>query len=163
MTQCQRCKKAVATVHLTEVQKGGNRERHLCDRCAHEEGYAAKAPPVQINEILSNFVLQAPQIQELAALTCPHCRMTFAEFRNGGLLGCPHDYEVFEQALLPLMQRAQDGNTRHSGKSPRRVDAPRNFQVELVRLRRNLEQAVEREDYEAAARLRDQIDAIETQ
>jgi protein arginine kinase activator len=159
--QCQRCKKAVATVHLTDVNKNGNRERHLCERCAAEEGYAVKTPHMQVNELLTNFVLQQPQIQELAHLTCPRCHTTFIEFRNTGLLGCPHDYEVFENALLPLIQRAQDGNTRHVGKSPRRLGAPRNFQSELVRLRRNLAEAVEREDFESAARLRDQIESIE--
>src|SRR5262249_47251933 len=111
--------------------------------------------------ILASFVLNQPQIQELAQLTCPHCQMSFVEFRNGGLLGCPRDYDIFEQALAPLIQRAQNGAARHIGKSPRRIGVARDFQAELVRLRRNLEQAVEREDYEAAARLRDQIDAID--
>src|SRR5262249_4727119 len=92
--QSQRCKKAPATVHLTDVSKAGNRERHLCERCAQEEGYAVKTPHMQVSELLTNFVLQQPQVQELAHLTCPTCHTTFIEFRNTGLLGCPHDYEV---------------------------------------------------------------------
>jgi protein arginine kinase activator len=163
MRQCQRCKKAVATVHLTDVTKNGNRERHLCERCALEEGYAVKPPHVQINELLTNFVLQQPAVQELAQLACPRCQMTFAEFRSSGLLGCPHDYDAFEPALGPLIQRAHEGKMRHVGKSPRRAGTRPAFQADLVRLRRHLEQAVEREDFEAAAKLRDQISAIESQ
>lgn len=158
---CQRCKKAAATVHLTDVTKQGNKERHLCDRCAQEEGYVVKAPHVALQELLTGFVMSQPAVQELSQLTCPHCQLTFAEFRNGGLLGCPKDYEVFEQALTPLLQRAHDGQTRHAGKAPRRLGTPRSFQADLARLRKSLQQAVDREDYESAARLRDQIDAIE--
>ncbi|MFO0973151.1 MAG: UvrB/UvrC motif-containing protein [Phycisphaerae bacterium] len=122
-----------------------------------------KSPPVPINEMLANFVMQHASVQELTQLKCPHCQTTFVEFRNAGLLGCARDYDVFEKALLPLLERAQEGNSRHVGKSPRRLGAPRNFQNELVRLRRDLTEAVEREDYEGAARIRDKISALETQ
>lgn len=159
---CQRCKKAVATVHLTEVLKNENREKHLCERCAAEEGVVIQAQAPSIQEILSNFVTQQSAVQELSQLRCPKCQMSLAEFRNTGLLGCPHDYETFEQALVPIIERSHEGGTRHVGKSPRRLGVPRDFQAELARLRRSLASAVENEDYETAARLRDQINTIET-
>lgn len=158
---CQRCKKQPATVHVMDIEAQEKRERHLCDRCATEEGIAVKPAHVPINEMLASFVMQQATVQELSQLKCPHCHTTFAEFRNGGLLGCPRDYDVFEKALLPLIERAHEGNSRHSGKSPRRLGTPRRFQSELTRLRRELTEALEREDYESAARIRDRISAIE--
>ena len=91
---------------------------------------------------------------------CPICQITFLEFRNSGRLGCPYDYEVFRDELMPLLENIH-GETRHSGKVPKR--APRNTQQQttLIQLRNELKRAVAAEDYETAARLRDKIRAIE--
>ena len=91
---------------------------------------------------------------------CPICQITFLEFRNSGRLGCPYDYEVFRDELMPLLENIH-GETRHSGKVPKR--APRNTQQQttLIQLRNELKRAVAAEDYEAAARLRDKIKGIE--
>ncbi len=91
---------------------------------------------------------------------CPICQITFLEFRNSGRLGCPYDYEVFRDELMPLLENIH-GETRHSGKVPKR--APRNTQQQttLIQLRNELKRAVAAEDYESAARLRDKIKAIE--
>ncbi len=158
---CQRCKKEAATFHLTEIVKQETRERHLCDGCAQTEGLAIKQSPVDLSGMLAQFVLQ-PGIQELAQLSCPKCKMTFVEFRSSGLLGCAEDYDAFERALLPLIERAHEGNTRHTGKTPQRLGAGRNFQNDLVRLRRDLARALRVEDYETAARLRDQINVLQS-
>ncbi|MCK6457750.1 MAG: UvrB/UvrC motif-containing protein [Phycisphaerae bacterium] len=159
---CQRCKKAIATVHLTDITKHEKREKHLCERCAQEEGVTIKPQHVHYNELFTHFVMAQPSAHELAQLTCPECQTSFVEFRNTGLLGCPNDYDVFERALLPLIERAHEGQSRHVGKSPRRLGHKRDFQDDLIRLRRHLARAIEDEDYEAAARLRDEINAIET-
>lgn len=153
---CQRCKKNTATVHLTEIVKNTKREKHLCDKCAAQEGVTVKAH-VPLNELLANFVMAQSGARELAKLTCPECGMTFAEFRNHGLLGCPADYDAFAKALGPLLERAHEGASHHVGKVPARAGAEQVKQIELIRLRRELNAAVQREDYETAARLRDQI------
>jgi protein arginine kinase activator len=162
---CQSCKKQPATVHLTDITpQGDKRERHLCDACAQEEGITPKPQPhVPINEILSGLVVQKSVIQQLAELTCPHCKLTFVEFRNTGLLGCPSDYDAFEKALIPLIERAHEGSSHHIGKVPRRLAAPLAVENDLIRLRRELNKAVDDEQYEAAARLRDRIRTLETQ
>ncbi|MFO0908460.1 MAG: UvrB/UvrC motif-containing protein [Isosphaeraceae bacterium] len=91
---------------------------------------------------------------------CPQCQITFAEFRSSGRLGCPYDYEVFRDELMPLLENIHD-ETRHSGKVPRR--APRNSQqqTELIQLRNDLKRAIAAEKYEEAARIRDRIKTIE--
>jgi len=159
---CQRCQKRQATVHLTEIVHGEKREKHLCERCAAEEGIAVKTQ-VSLNELLANFVMAQGSTAETAKLTCEACGITFTEFRNGGLLGCPYDYDAFEKVLLPLLQRAHEGGTQHVGKVPKRAGIGQERQHELMRLRRELAAAVDREDYELAAKLRDQIKSLETQ
>ena len=156
---CQRCKKQDATVHLTEIapQSEEKVEKHLCDNCAQEEGVTIKAQPLPLNELLNNFVMASSGIQELAELKCDQCGMTFLEFRNQGLLGCPNDYDIFGKALSVLVERAHEGATHHVGKRPHQSNEAADRQRTLSRLRRELDAAVQQENYELAAQLRDEI------
>jgi protein arginine kinase activator len=160
---CQHCKKQTATVHLTDLAKGDKRERHLCQECAAKEGIAVKQH-VSINDVLNSFLMSASGIQELSRLKCPECGMSFVEFRTQGLLGCPNDYDVFGDALASVIERAQDGRTHHTGKRPGHPPAGRSTdpaQQERLRLQRELREAVENEDYEQAARLRDRLGELQ--
>jgi protein arginine kinase activator len=163
---CQSCKKQPATVHLTEILPGGEkRERHLCEQCAAQEEIMPKPAQVHVplNELLAGLVVGKAAIQQLAELKCPHCGLTFVEFRQNGLLGCPRDYDAFEKALVPLIERAHEGASHHIGKVPCRLGTPRPTENDLIRLKRRLAKAVEDEKYEEAARLRDEIKTWETQ
>jgi len=158
---CQRCKKENATVHLTEIVHNEKHERHLCEACAREEGIAIKAN-VNLQDILGGMVQAHEDAGRAAHLACPDCGLTYAEFRTQGRLGCPHDYEVFAEPLQELLERVH-GAVEHTGKWPSRA-AGGNLtdQRELMQLRRQLQEAVDREQYEEAARLRDLIKAKET-
>ncbi len=160
---CQRCKKRPATVHLTDIVNNEKLEKHLCDQCAQEANLTLKSH-TPINELLASFVMQQAGAQELAELSCDECGLTFVEFRNNGLLGCPNDYDVFEEALIPLLERAHgEGATHHVGKTPKgQTQETGRRQRDLLHLRRELSEAVDREDYERAAELRDQIKVLES-
>lgn len=160
---CQTCKKQAATVHLTDISPDGEkRERHLCEQCAQEEGITPKPQThVPISELLTGLVVNKGSAKQLADLACPHCGLTFVEFRNDGLLGCPSDYDAFEKALIPLVERAHEGASHHIGKVPRRLGAPRSAKTDLVRLKRRLAKAVDEEKYEEAAELRDKIRVLD--
>lgn len=162
---CQICEKAPATVHLTEISPDGERsEQHLCEQCAQMQDVTPHATAhVPLNQMLTALVggskITARQIADLA---CPQCKLTFVEFRNSGLLGCPNDYDAFEKALAPLIERAHEGSSHHIGKVPRRLGTPRAVENDLIRLRRELDRAVDDERYEYAAKLRDNIRTLET-
>lgn len=163
---CERCKSAQATFHLTNIDKFGNKaERHLCDKCAVEEGMLQPSAKIAIDpDELLKFVQHGKQsTANLASLVCEHCGISFVEFRNHGLLGCAHDYDVFREPLLKLIQRAHNDATHHTGKSPRGVvHASKPGGVsEIRRLKKHLEDAVAAEDYERAAELRDKIRTLE--
>jgi len=158
--KCQKCTKQ-ATLHITEVINDEHfEELHLCEDCAqkyiHEPqqhagvAKAGEAGPVEEGD-------------EAAALNqreCPVCGIKFVEFRNSGRLGCPHDYQEFREDLTPLLENIH-GETRHVGKTPRRQPQNKQTQSELLQLRKQLQQAVTREAYEEAARLRDRIRKLE--
>jgi protein arginine kinase activator len=157
---CQLCKKQPATVHLTEVVEGEKRERHMCDQCAAQEGVMGKSQE-PVNELVAKFVLAQASARDVAQLTCPECGMTFLQFRNSGLLGCPNDYHVFEKPLLGLLERAHGGRTQHVGKVPGGKENKHKRQHELMILKPDLQRAVDAEDYERAAVLRDKIRKLE--
>ncbi|MCC6240079.1 MAG: UvrB/UvrC motif-containing protein [Phycisphaerales bacterium] len=165
--KCDNCNKP-ATVHLTEIKNGKKIEKHLCQECASTlEDFSPKGH-LPINELLTNFVMAHSGLDKKGDTTavCENCGISWEEFRKNGLLGCSADYQAFEQELSPLLQRAHEGATHHVGKTPLRRGAsmpPVKHKTDLVRLRKELAKAVEKENYELAAKLRDQIKLAEEQ
>jgi protein arginine kinase activator len=158
--KCQKCTKA-ATLHITEVISDEQfEELHLCEECANKYLYE----PQQKGGLTKGGEMEvAQEADEGSALNqreCPQCGIKFVEFRNSGRLGCPHDYEEFRQELLPLLENIH-GETKHCGKMPRRLPQNKQTQSELMQLRNRLKQAVTKEDYEEAAKLRDRIRQLE--
>jgi protein arginine kinase activator len=163
--KCQRCAKP-ATFHITDIERGKPREYHLCDEHARQHlAPGEETPePTAIGELAKKLIVSGPGTAHEASAAdkqaCPVCQTTFLEFRNSGRLGCPYDYEVFRDELMPLLENIHD-ETRHSGKVPKR--APRNSQQQttLIQLRNDLKRAIAAEDYESAAKVRDKIKTIE--
>lgn len=151
-----------ATVFETLIRDHKRVEKHLCEECARKEGLVVQQH-VPISDLLSKFV--APQPGGVAkpaekSAECPGCSITWAKFRQSGLLGCPECYRAFEKELSPLIERAHEGATHHAGKTPRRAGASEAAAVAMTRLatiRRQLDEAVASEQYERAARLRDEL------
>lgn len=149
-----------ATLHITDIQDGVVEALHLCQSCAEE--YFANAEQVPDPDEPASFADKLQEItdsdleSEAEKLVCPNCGITFNEFRSKGRLGCPHDYITFEEELLPLLENIH-GSTQHVGKYPKRAPDASRKQFELIRLRNELNLAIEDEDYEEAARLRDLI------
>ena len=163
--QCQICNKHDATIHLTEIADGIRTEMHICEHCAAEQDIAVKSH-IPINELLSNLLAVQPSDDELSGPSkqeqvCPNCGLTLTQFRKEGVLGCPYDYQVFEKSLQPLIEKAHNGKTTHCGKIPLKEPQDTKKQMELLNLRQQLEAAVQGEDYELAAKLRDKINQSE--
>ncbi|MCK4888158.1 MAG: UvrB/UvrC motif-containing protein, partial [Planctomycetes bacterium] len=162
--QCQICKKNEATIHLTEIVDGIRNETHICQSCAQSEGIIVKNQ-MPINELLSNLLASQPADDEMSGSfdstkECPDCGFTIDHFKKEALLGCPNDYEVFEEELKPLIQKAQNNNISHCGKVPSKVPVTNKNKIELSNLQKELDIAVQKEDYEQAAMLRDKINVL---
>ncbi len=103
---------------------------------------------------------ESESLEEFDHLVCPNCGITFREFRSQGRLGCPHDYIAFAKELKPLLENIH-GETQHNGKFPKRAPHASQLQYRLIKLRSDLRNAVEEEEYERAARIRDEIQSLE--
>jgi protein arginine kinase activator len=157
--ECDKCGKP-ATVHLTEIVDGEKIEKHLCEDCAASEGITIKAS-LPISQLLEDFILQSGSREEIADVQCDVCGMAFSEFRRRGVLGCPNDYDAFDELLRPMIERAQEGASQHLGKVPSRAGRSQKKQNAILRLRSQLKVAIGSEDYERAADLRDKIKGLE--
>lgn len=166
MKKCLRCTKQ-ATLHITELKGGKSLSLHLCETCAQEYLSTVEVGGIPDEFSVSQKLVagtseEDDDIREIGARSCPHCGITFKEFRMQGRLGCPHDYEVFHSDLLPLLESIH-GETQHVGKFPPKVSDQSRRQYELIRLRNELKAAVDDEQYEQAASLRDQIQSLENE
>lgn len=156
--KCEKCPKQ-ASLHITEIlEEDRYEEHHLCEQCAQE--YLYDSDGSKSGKAIASLTEEDEESAPLNQRECPHCGIKFVEFRNSGRLGCPQDYDSFAGELNPLLENIH-GDTRHCGKSPRRLPQARHNQTELSRLRRELQSAVSQEAYEQAARLRDQIRQLE--
>ncbi|MCL6562882.1 MAG: UvrB/UvrC motif-containing protein [Firmicutes bacterium] len=161
---CQRCLKRPATVQFSKVVNGEKSERLLCEECAREEGafHFMLGPVFTVQNVLGGLIGQVPgpvrpSFQERR---CPHCGYTYQRFAETGRLGCDRCYETFADQLEPLIRRIQ-GRASHHGKVPGRAGRAYLRQREIARMKAELKAAVEREEFERAAELRDQIRRLE--
>ena len=169
--KCQQCDKP-ATFHITELTGGKPEELHLCEDHAREYLTSAGNEPAgsgSMATVLAQQMAQqmavgqtAAELAELDQQSCPVCGITFYEFRSQGRLGCPHDYACFRPQLEPLMLNIH-GETEHGGKAPKRCPNGGAQRTQLIRLRREMKEAVDEEEYERASELRDRIQRIEAE
>ena len=161
---CGECGAAKAVVHLTQIVDEVASVLHLCEQCAASRGVSQPKPPDP--SPLTDFLSQMTGSETSAAAgdenrTCSFCGLTFAGFRDSGRLGCPHCYTTFEFYLKRLLRRIH-GGMQHVGKvylPPDPTASERERRIEG--LRRKLEYAINTEDFERAAKLRDQIHSLE--
>ena len=162
---CDICGKNPATVHLTEIIDEQMNELHLCEDCARNKSQAMEQQ-FGLSDLLAGmaeFEKPAPD-KETVAVKCPNCGLTYADFRKIGRLGCGECYRAFNKYLNPLLKRIH-GATQHLGKVPFKsgkvMAKKEKGSNDISTLKEKLQQAIVTEAFEEAARLRDQIRALE--
>ncbi len=163
--QCQVCGKNTATVHFTEIVNSKMSELHICEQCAHEKGIQ----PTQgkgkfwISDLIAGMIDESASgdQERVGRIQCSGCGLLYSGFKETGRLGCPECYESFSAQLKPVLRRIH-GATRHVGKAPIKDGARVEKRQVIARLHDELDRAIEREDFEHAAELRDKILALES-
>lgn len=161
MKKCRRCSKP-ATLHVTEIQEGDAKIIHLCDTCARKylDEETENSPGNPTSEFAAELEALVTEDDD-SAQRCSNCDVSFGEFREQGRLGCPTCYEEFRTELTPLLENIHE-EVLHMGKRPLRSPTHSVDQSRLIQLRHRQKEAIDSEDYELAAQLRDEIADIET-
>lgn len=168
---CQECNMRPATVHITKIVNGEKTQMHLCEECAKQKhlGFSMgmnpfdfdDAPGFSLGKLLSSFFGEPEQISKKSdELKCDRCGLTFPRFTETGRFGCSNCYDAFKDHLDPMLRRIH-GKTYHVGKVPRRAGSEIRMKNEISRLKRELQEAINAEEYERAAVIRDKIKEIE--
>ncbi len=164
---CDGCGEPGAVVHLTQVVNNETSTSHLCEKCAAEKGVQTSIPVSPSNLPLADFLATMGGEDSPVSggpdpdLSCPFCGLSTKDFREAGRLGCPQCYPTFEEYLRGLLRRIH-GGTNHVGKVYLPPDPTvSDREKKLAALRRKLSRAVEAEDFERAADLRDEIRTLE--
>jgi protein arginine kinase activator len=158
---CEHCKEREGVFTVTSVVAGESRKIFLCEKCAAERGVQPDpAPKPQITQLLQKLQ-QPPAAGPRDQGRCDFCSATLGDFRATGRLGCPRCYAAFEPALRDLLRRVH-GSARHVGRAyelPQRDELER--QTAVGELRAQLKRAIEAEQFELAADIRDRLRVLE--
>ncbi|MBQ9674037.1 MAG: UvrB/UvrC motif-containing protein [Ruminococcus sp.] len=163
--KCQKCGKDHANTHVKTIINGDYKEYVLCADCAKEMGYGNIFGNMQqefSNMLGSFFGNTLPAVSQ--ATHCPSCGSTYYDIADSGKVGCADCYSTFYDLLLPSIRRMH-GNTTHCGKKsvagieytetqPKKVSKLENLKAEL-------DKAVKAQNFEEAAKLRDEIKELE--
>jgi len=177
---CERCGKEEATVPVIKIVGGEFTVMHLCSKCAQEvtgeikkemESLFPSFPdlfskmfsdfPSFHSEFFAPFEEEKVKPSEIVEIKCPRCGLPYSDFRKTFQLGCSQCYETFKEQLEPILRRIH-GSIIHKGKVPSKVPAKVKIpKDEIEEMKKKLREAVKREEYEEAARLRDEIRVLE--
>ncbi len=168
---CEECQMKPATVHITKIVNNEKSQMHLCEECAKQKhisfstglsAFGFDDAGFSVGKLLSSFF--EPTGQSSMSITdnlkCSQCGLTFQGFSQTGRFGCSQCYNTFKGQMNPLLRRIH-GKTYHVGKVPRRTGGQLRIKHEINRLKGELQEAINAEEYERAAVLRDQIKQIE--
>ena len=158
---CDICAKNPATVHLTEIIDDQMTELHLCEGCARQKN-AQMEQKFGLGDLLGGLAeFEKPTKDlEVEKAKCANCKLTYADFKKIGRLGCGECYIAFKKYLTPLLKRIH-GSGQHFGKSPVKVTTVVKKKLDVQDLRYKLQNAIETEAFEEAAKIRDQIKELE--
>ncbi|MCQ2352243.1 MAG: UvrB/UvrC motif-containing protein [Victivallaceae bacterium] len=168
---CDRCKKNEATIHIETIHNGKRVKTNLCAECAkHEEAHGALAAlgfnlaEVLFQKMTGSAAAPAETAKETpeSHIVCPVCQWTLEKIKShNGQLGCPHCYEAFAPMIEEVISKVQKGKL-HAGKRPGVIRADQgDDELKLRKLKTLLAELVRREEYEDAARCRDDIRRLE--
>lgn len=159
---CDICGVNQATVHLTEIIDEQMTELHLCEECAKNKSMDMEQQ-FGLSDLLAGLADMGKtpaENKEAVKLKCAGCGLTYEDFRKIGRLGCSECYNSFRKYLIPLLKRIH-GSSKHYGKTPLVLATPVRAKSDIVELKDQLERAIQSEEFEEAARIRDKIKELE--
>lgn len=162
---CQNCNTKNATVHFTKVVNNKKVELYLCEQCAKEKGQINFSAPFSLADFFPGFAgysMKNPYVTGYPEMKkCSKCGMSYEDFQKTGKLGCSECYNIFKEEITPLVKRIH-GAVEHQGKVPSGISGKIKTTGEIQLLKEHLGKAIQSEEYEKAAKLRDKIRQLES-
>lgn len=171
--KCEKCKEKEATFFYEESVNGETRAFHLCRNCAEKMKQSGELQFSMDEDMPFSFFPSVPNLlgglfglptgtqkRSSGSKTCPGCGSCWADIASDGKVSCPLCYETFREELASTLRQVH-GNVSHTGRAPAKRRAVNEKKQKLERCRKELRQAIETENFERAAQLRDEIKEME--
>ncbi len=157
---CEQCKQNQATIHFTQVINGERTEMNLCAECAHAQGaFSLQDVSSLLSGLLEGMPSRAAQDE---GLRCSRCGLSYRQFSQSGVLGCAQCYRDFRKQLSPVLQRIH-GRLQHEGHIPAGMGESLQIKRQIDQKRGEMQSAIEQENFERAAALRDELRTLQEQ
>ena len=156
---CDNCGKNPATTHLKTVVNGVVHENHLCSYCAANQGYG-NIGKLRLTNMLASMFGESISSGKPISKRCECCGASFSDIAQSGRVGCSECYNTFRQELMPSLNRLH-GKAVHIGNAPYEQKPEETVQDKIKKLKAQLSDAIKAEEFENAAKLRDEIRALE--
>lgn len=158
--KCQKCNEREANTHIQKIVNGKKTEYFLCSKCAAESGELKFNFDGDFDDFFGGFFGKGvSSFPSLTDKTCGVCNMKLSEFLKHGKLGCSNCYTEFEASLIKPLKQIH-GQSTHTGKIPKRGEKEISREAKIRRLQSELDAAVLNQEFEMAAKLRDEINAL---
>ncbi|MBR6779212.1 MAG: UvrB/UvrC motif-containing protein [Clostridia bacterium] len=156
---CDKCGKP-SVYHSTLIVNGISQNTHLCRDCAVKEGVFSTEPKSIFDDMFSAFSDFLP-FEKVQDIVCPVCKTSLREFKTTGKLGCPNCYEAFREEIANIIKKiAPLSNHKQEAIKPTKTDKK---QDKILKLREDMKLAVKEERYEDAAKIKKQIQKLESE
>lgn len=159
---CDQCHEREATVYYTQIINGQKTEMHLCSECAQKARMMIpfRTPTLWNDDFFKNMMGLDQAVDSASGQLCRSCGTSYDQFRRKGLFKCPGCYESFRDSLRPLFDRVH-GSHVHKGKHPEEHQGDGAESPHILKLKQELKEKIADENYEEAARIRDEIKQAE--
>jgi protein arginine kinase activator len=165
--KCDICGENDALIHVQQIMNGETRELHLCAECAGSRGLVEAGEGGEhigltniLGSIVGSLFAESEGKPGSRSSVCSSCGMSREELEESGKAGCSDCYAAFPAIIRHVLGK-EGGADSYRGKIPKRLQAYKAYLVDKAVLKQKLEEAVEGEEYERAASLRDAIARIE--
>lgn len=161
---CDICGENEAIIHVQQIMGGEILEIHMCAECAKKKGVAMEkdgSGEFSLSKLLSGLVESFSQDEQIVQIEeCPNCGTRLSDIQENEKVGCPECYSVFRTAIDEILNEYTE-KTVHNGRYPEKLKAYKAILIDKEVLKRKLKEAVQKEEYEHAAKLRDRIFELE--
>jgi len=160
--QCNKCGRP-SVYRSTLIVNGVSQTTNLCRDCAIKEGVFNTQPSNLFDDMFSVFADFLP-FEKVSDVTCPVCKLTMREFKNSSKLGCPNCYDAFREEISSIIKRIAPFNKHKQDKINMKSTTKKQLSTEdkITALRQDMKLAVQEERYEDAAKIKKQIQKLES-
>jgi protein arginine kinase activator len=163
LKKCELCGKNDAVIHVQQIMGSEVIDLHICSACAGEKGISLEQDnfDLSISELLNGLLNITSEVKsDIEKKVCTRCGLTYKEFKKDGKLGCPECARTFRTEIYAILESIT-GSHQHVGRYPSKLTEYKLILIDKEKIKQKLQDAIKKEDYEAAAVLRDKIHELE--